>query len=52
MAASFQEFGFKGAILARRDGEVIDGHLRLKAAHKLELRRVPVIWCDGLTPPR
>lgn len=50
MAASFQEFGFKGAILARRDGEVIDGHLRLKAAQKLGMKRVPVICCDDLTP--
>ena len=32
MAASINEFGFKIPILARSNGEVVDGHLRLKAA--------------------
>jgi ParB-like chromosome segregation protein Spo0J len=32
MAASIEEFGFKIPILARSNGEVVDGHLRLKAA--------------------
>jgi ParB-like chromosome segregation protein Spo0J len=35
MASSIQEFGFRIPILARSNGEVIDGHLRLKAAQKL-----------------
>ena len=35
MCGSIQEFGFKLAVLARSDGEVVDGHLRLKAARKL-----------------
>jgi len=35
MAASIQEFGFKIPVLARGSGEVVDGHLRLKAARKL-----------------
>ena len=34
MCGSIQEFGFKLAVLARSDGEVVDGHLRLKAARK------------------
>jgi DNA modification methylase len=46
MIASIQEFGFKIPILARSDGEVVDGHLRLKAAHKLGLAELPVILCD------
>jgi len=50
MAASIQEFGFKIPILARSDGEVVDGHLRLKAAQKLGLNEVPVILCDEWTP--
>ena len=33
--ASIREFGFKIPVLARSDGEVVDGHLRLKAARKL-----------------
>src|SRR5260370_29141913 len=46
MVASLREFGFKIPVLARSDGEVVDGHLRLKAARKLEIREVPVILCD------
>ena len=49
MAASIHEFGFKVPILARSDGEVVDGHLRLKAAHKLGLAELPVILCDEWT---
>jgi hypothetical protein len=30
MCGSIREFGFKIPILARSDGEVIDGHLRLR----------------------
>jgi hypothetical protein len=46
MAAAIREFGFKIPILARGNGEVVDGHLRLKAAQKLGLSEVPVILCD------
>ncbi len=46
MMASIQEFGFKIPILARSNGEIVDGHLRLKAAKKLGLAEVPVILCD------
>jgi len=46
MAASIQEFGFKIPVLARSDGSVVDGHLRLKAAQKLGIADVPVILCD------
>ena len=50
MAASMREFGFKIPVLARADGEVIDGHLRLKAARKLGISEIPVILCDEWTP--
>ncbi len=50
MCASIQEFGFKIPCLVRGDGEVIDGHLRLKAAHKLGIVEVPVILCDEWSP--
>jgi hypothetical protein len=36
--------------LVRSDGEVIDGHLRLKAARKLGLAQTPVFLCDEWTP--
>ena len=35
MCASIQEFGFAIPVLARSSGEVIDGHLRAKAARKM-----------------
>src|ERR1700760_1769011 len=50
MVASIREFGFKIPVLARSDGEVVDGHLRLKAARKLGITEVPVILCDEWTP--
>ena len=41
MCSSIREFGFKCPVLARSDGEVVDGHLRLKAARKLGITEVP-----------
>src|SRR5580658_7459505 len=49
MAASMREFGFKIPMLVRSDGEVVDGHLRLKAAKKLRITEIPVILCDEWT---
>jgi hypothetical protein len=49
MCSSIREFGFKIPVLARSDGEVVDGHLRLKAARKLGIAEVPVILCDEWT---
>src|SRR2546423_7186234 len=50
MCGSLREFGFKIPCLVRSDGEVVDGHLRLKAARKLGIAEVPVILCDEWTP--
>ena len=47
MAAAIVEFGFRIPIVARSTGEVVDGHLRLKAARKLGLSSVPVVWSAG-----
>jgi hypothetical protein len=55
MCSSIREFGFKIPVLARSDGEVVDGHLRLKAARKLgswpggDTTAIPVILCDEWT---
>jgi DNA modification methylase len=55
MCSSIREFGFKIPVLARSDGEVVDGHLRLKAARKLgswpggNTTGIPVILCDEWT---
>lgn len=49
MCDSIREFGFRIPVLARSDGTVVDGHLRLKAALVLGIETVPVILADGLT---
>lgn len=49
MVGAIKEFGFKVPILAKSDGTVIDGHLRLKAAAKMGLADVPVIYADDLS---
>jgi DNA modification methylase len=52
MCSSIRELGFKVPVLARSDGGVVDGHLRLKAARKLgswpggDTTCIPVILCD------
>src|SRR5262245_861057 len=52
MCASIREYGFKIPVLARSSGEVVDGHLRLKAARKLgswpggDTTQIPVLLCD------
>jgi DNA modification methylase len=49
MVASIREFGFKIPVLARSSGEIVDGHLRTKAALKIGMPDVPVILCDEWT---
>mgnify|MGYP001017803113 FL=1 len=49
MCGAIREFGFRIPIVARSDGAVVDGHLRLKAARKLGLGQVPVVLADELT---
>jgi len=49
VAAAIKEFGFRVPIIAKSDGLVVDGHLRLKAAKKLGLEEVPVILADDMT---
>ncbi len=50
MAGVIREFGFRIPIIAMSTGDVIDGHLRLKAAQHLGLETVPVLLADDLTP--
>ena len=49
MAAVITEFGFRIPVVARSTGELVDGHLRLKAARQLGLATVPVVLADNLT---
>jgi len=49
LAGLIKEFGFKIPVIIRSDGEVIDGHLRLKAAQSLGMKQIPVILADEWT---
>lgn len=49
ISSAIKEFGFRVPIVAKSDGLVVDGHLRLKAAKKLGLSEVPVVLADDMT---
>lgn len=49
VAESIREFGFQQPIVVDRDGVIIAGHTRYKAAQKLGLTEVPVVVADNLT---
>ncbi len=49
MVSCINEFGFRIPIIAKSDGSVVDGHLRLKAARQLGMTEVPVIIADDLS---
>lgn len=49
VAASIKEFGFRIPILLDKNGTIIAGHTRLKAATKLGLKEVPCIYADDLS---
>lgn len=50
MCASLKEFGFRVPIIATSSGEIVDGHLRYKAAIVMQMETVPVTLADELTP--
>lgn len=49
VANSIREFGFRVPIVVDKDGVIITGHTRLKAAKSLGMTEVPVIVADDLT---
>ncbi|MEB3209565.1 MAG: ParB N-terminal domain-containing protein [Synechococcus sp.] len=49
VAAAIKRFGFRVPVLAKSDGSLIDGHLRVKAAKHLGMEEVPVVLCDDLS---
>lgn len=49
MVEVLKEFGFRVPILAKSDGQLVDGHLRYKAALAMGLETVPVILADDMT---
>ena len=50
VARSIKEFGFRNPIILDRDGVIVAGHTRVKAAQALGLEEVPCIVADDLTP--
>jgi site-specific DNA-methyltransferase (adenine-specific) len=49
VAESIKQFGFKVPIVIDKDGIIVAGHTRYKAAKKLNLKEVPCIVADDLT---
>ncbi|MDO8716394.1 MAG: ParB N-terminal domain-containing protein [Dehalococcoidales bacterium] len=49
MVAAISEFGFRLPILIKSDGNVIDGHLRIKAARQLGMTELPCVLGDGMS---
>ncbi|MGA0112522.1 MAG: DNA modification methylase [Chthoniobacterales bacterium] len=49
VAAAIKRFGFRVPVLAKSDGSLIDGHLRIKAAKRLGMAEVPAVLCDDLS---
>ena len=49
VAESIKEFGFKQPIVVDRDGIIIVGHTRYKAAQELGLEYVPCLVADDLS---
>lgn len=50
VANSIKSFGFKVPIVIDRDGVIVAGHTRYKAAKKLGLKAAPCIVADDLSP--
>lgn len=49
VAKSIKEFGFKNPIILDKDNVIVAGHTRLRAAEKIGIEKVPVIYADDLT---
>ena len=49
VAASIREFGFKVPVVIDKDGIIVAGHTRVKAAKKLGLEEAPCIVADDLS---
>lgn len=49
VAASIREFGWQQPIVVDKNGVIIAGHTRYKAARKMGLTEVPVVVADNLT---
>lgn len=50
VAASIKQFGWKVPIVIDKDGVIVAGHTRYKAALELNIKEVPCVIADDLTP--
>ena len=50
VANSIKQFGFKVPIVVDTDNTIVSGHTRYLAAISLDMKEVPVIVADDLTP--
>lgn len=50
MMEAIKAFGFRIPVAATSDGQLVDGHLRLKAALQMGIKTVPVLLADDLSP--
>ena len=49
VAESIKQFGFKVPIVIDRNGVIVAGHTRYKAAKQLKMKTVPCLVADDLT---
>lgn len=49
VTASIKQFGWKQPIVIDKDGVIVAGHTRYKAAQKLEMATIPCVIADDLT---
>lgn len=49
VAVSIQQFGFKNPVIIDKDGVIVAGHTRYKAAKKLGITDIPCISADDLS---
>jgi DNA modification methylase len=52
MVEALKEFGLRVPVLVDGNGEVVDGHLRLKAALAMNMATVPVVVARDLSPEK
>jgi ParB family transcriptional regulator, chromosome partitioning protein len=50
VAESIKQFGFLQPIVLDKNGTIVAGHTRYKAAKKLKLISIPVVYASDLTP--
>jgi ParB-like chromosome segregation protein Spo0J len=50
VARSIREVGFLSPVVVAPDGEIVCGHVSVRAARKAGLREVPCVVADDLTP--